>query len=253
MKTLFTSILFMCYLMSLTSFAVATRPEESLVLYFPLDKGDKADDLSGKGNDGNVFGTKLVEGQINKGFQYSNGTADYIEIPGLKGLTKIKQFSVSAWVKISQVPTALTIVCGISDDQNYRWNFGVRVGEVFHTNTHKGGWGPELNINRKFINEWHHVAATYGEGGNARILYYDGEEAGRDSSYQGELTLTKIRVGRGQSNFDSWPFYGIIDEVAIFDRLLEEDEIQEVMKGIKMAVAPTLKLATTWGDLKSQF
>jgi len=37
------------------------------VLYFPLDKGDKAEDLSGKGNDGNVFGTQLVEGQINKG------------------------------------------------------------------------------------------------------------------------------------------------------------------------------------------
>jgi hypothetical protein len=247
-------VLLIIALMTVASFARAANLKDSVVLYMSLDKGgNSAVDSSKKGNDGKIFGTNLVAGKINKAFEWSK-LADYIEISNFKGLTNAKEFSVAAWVKLSQ-NAKVTILCGISDDQVNRWNFAVRVNEVFHTNTHRGGWASELNINKKFVQAWHHVAGTYGEGGKARILYYDGEEASRDALFQGELTLTKIRVGRGQSNFDNWPYLGLIDEVALFDRALNKGEIQEVMKGMSsiLAVSPTSKLATTWGEMKSRF
>lgn len=247
-------VLLIIALMTVASFARAANLKDSVVLYMSLDKGgNSAVDLSAKGNDGKIFGTNLVAGKINKAFEWSK-LADYIEISNFKGLTNAKEFSVAAWVKLSQ-NAKVTILCGISDDQVNRWNFAVRVNEVFHTNTHRGGWASELNINKKFVQAWHHVAGTYGEGGKARILYYDGEEASRDALFQGELTLAKIRVGRGQSNFDNWPYLGLIDEVALFDRALNKSEIQEVMKGMStiLAVSPTSKLATTWGEMKSRF
>jgi len=42
-------------------------------------------------------------------------------------------------------------------------------------------------------------------------------------------------------------FSGIIDEVAIYNRVLTEEEINQDMLGVMYAVAPAGKLATTWG------
>jgi len=91
----------------------------------------------------------------------------------------------------------------------------------------------------------------YGEGGKARVLYFDGKEVGRDTQFQGSVTLTKLRVGRGQSNFDGWTFNGIIDEVYIFNRILTIDELSQVMNGNVTAVESSGKLATTWAKIRT--
>jgi hypothetical protein len=47
------------------------------------------------------------------------------------------------------------------------------------------------------------------------------------------------------------PFNGIMDEVAIWDRGLTPDEINELIRdGLPAAVEPEGKLATTWADIK---
>jgi hypothetical protein len=53
-------------------------------------------------------------------------------------------------------------------------------------------------------------------------------------------------------HFDRW-ITGLIDEVAIFNRVLTEKEIGSIMEGISksvLAVSPRGNLVTTWGNLK---
>ena len=61
----------------------------------------------------------------------------------------------------------------------------------------------------------------------------------------------EVWIGKSP-NFDG-SFAGIIDEVAIFNVALTEDDIKYIMAeglGIILAVSPSGKLATTWGNLK---
>jgi hypothetical protein len=47
-------------------------------------------------------------------------------------------------------------------------------------------------------------------------------------------------------------FRGALDELVIYNRVLTEDEINENMKGIIMAVDRSNKLSTTWALIKSE-
>jgi hypothetical protein len=45
-----------------------------------------------------------------------------------------------------------------------------------------------------------------------------------------------------------------MDEVFIFDRVIEQSEVKDIMNGLgdMLAVEPKAKLATTWGTLKGK-
>ena len=105
--------------------------------------------------------------------------------------------------------------------------------------------------------QWHHMAVTWKVKEFARI-YADGavtEKApvGEINSKDWEQT---VFIGRPSSN--SRFFEGAIDEVAIFDAVLTDDDIKSITDdGLEKAlgfsaVSPSDKLATTWASIKSR-
>jgi hypothetical protein len=79
------------------------------------------------------------------------------------------------------------------------------------------------------VEEWHHIAGTY--DGNVFKCYVDGE-LGDEWEYAGTMPENTASVTIGQRSRGEYFFNGMIDEVAIFDRALSEDEIQQIMMGI---------------------
>ena len=66
---------------------------------------------------------------------------------------------------------------------------------------------------------------------------------------------TPVIIGDNNNGGDAnFRFYGVMDEVAIYNRDLSQDEINKKMaKGHLLAVAdPNGKLSTTWGNIKFQ-
>ena len=55
----------------------------------------------------------------------------------------------------------------------------------------------------------------------------------------------------GSSNGGEHFFKGLIDELKIFKGALTQAQVKDEMnEGIKLAVSPTGKLTTTWGNIK---
>ena len=66
---------------------------------------------------------------------------------------------------------------------------------------------------------------------------------------KGKLTdATKLVIGKGEKDQGrSWS--GLIDDVRIYDRVLDDGEIADLAAGV-LAVEASGKLATVWGHLK---
>ena len=101
---------------------------------------------------------------------------------------------------------------------------------------------------------WYHMAGTY--DGTFIKSWVNGVMEGQVGE-QGEPDHPEaepLRIGA----VNGIPAKGIIDEVAIFNVALEEEDIQDIMNnGLEVAlqiiaVKPSEKLAVTWGSVKSQ-
>ncbi|MBC8229771.1 LamG domain-containing protein [bacterium] len=100
-------------------------------------------------------------------------------------------------------------------------------------------------------NEWVFLTTTH-DGKNTVSFYIDGSFDSEKSQPVGNPNNFPLLVGQdGVGNFGA----GAIDDVAIFNRALTEDEIKRLMEeGVKAfaAVAFSGKLTTTWASIKAQ-
>ena len=102
--------------------------------------------------------------------------------------------------------------------------------------------------------EWTHLAVTF-DGKNHRG-YVNGVKAEKngnvDMPWEGPIRHVNVPLRMGAYS-SSFLFTGMLDDVAIYNRALTEEEILEVMENghaTDFAVHSTGKVATIWGDLK---
>ncbi len=89
------------------------------------------------------------------------------------------------------------------------------------------------------------------------VIYTDGEEVGKQPYAKPSLDADPGRMRIGDGSNGGHQCEGLLDEVALFNVALEQNDIKEIMEdGLEnatglLAVEPENKLATTWGKLKS--
>jgi hypothetical protein len=82
-------------------------------------------------------------------------------------------------------------------------------------------------------------------------FYVDGVLRGENAACKGDIDISasNLTIGTGNVGF----YTGSIDEVAAFDVVLDEDDLNIIVtEGLRTitAVFPTDKLTTTWGGIK---
>jgi hypothetical protein len=92
---------------------------------------------------------------------------------------------------------------------------------------------------------WHHLAMVWEKG--SWIIYVDGVEGGTGTYPEFVPAGQKAFIGSFKGTSEYWD--GIIDELRVYNRALDQTEIEEDMKG-PTAVHPADKLATNWGEIK---
>src|SRR5262249_23030688 len=212
-------------------FANAASPVagSGLVAYWKFDEGSGTTvaDASGNGNKGTLVNEPLwTAGRVGNAL-YFDGINDNITVPDSNSLDLSNSFTLSAWVNPASTFTDFRSILV----KNYSYYLYASVAGYCGDGSPLGGFSgattPTVCQPSPLpINTWTHLAVTY--NGSTLTFYRDGV-AVATSSASGTLSPTTGTLQIGGSQFGEY-FKGLIDEVRIYNKALNEKEIQTVFQ-----------------------
>jgi len=225
-----------------------------IVAVWLLDEGNgnEIHDSSGNGHTGEFFGNPgWTDGQFGKGIQF-HGAPDHIEVPDPNHELTPEHITVMSWVKLDNTSGTHSIL------EQYDWApekgaYCLRTSDTqLRFYIQKGASDVLASGGSVTANEWFHAVATY--DGKKMKTWLNGEVVGTfDRPGVIWPSDKSLSLGvRGDTKDVHW-MQGVLDEIAIFDDALTEEEIQAIMNdGLSsvLAVSPSGKLATTWATIK---
>jgi hypothetical protein len=180
-------------------------------------------------NDGALYAGEYANGKIGRAFKL-DGYQSQVGAPALD-LSTTDAITIEAWVNptsFERNPNAAIV------RQNYDWLFAFTINGGFlsfglTTDGSYQQFSVPIAPADYADGNWHHIAATY-DGATKRI-YRDGFEIGA-TSQSGNLSFSagRLLIGGAQQS-DPNPtelFYGLIDEVGIYNRALSAAEIASI-------------------------
>jgi hypothetical protein len=242
-----------------TSFSHAVIKKEAVVGMWLLDdgKGSITADSSGNGRDGkSVAVLKWSKAKFGTGIEFASG--ENIEVPNQDALNfgdKIS-FSVVTWFNFGAAQDWNRIVRGRNPGAwgggNAGWELQTQLPAMVHWSLDDTAKNTIKNtFNNVGDGNWHHTAMIVDRSKKKLISYLDGENA---------LTVdiaNIVSITSGTPLVFGGGFKGSIDEVAIFNAVITQDDVKAIMtKGLAetlkggAAVDPSSKLGITWGDIK---
>ena len=223
--------------------------------------GNTAKDLSDNKNDGTIHGgVKWVDGKFGKALEF-NGTDGWIEVPhsDTVAFKKGTSFSITLYYNGSQVGGSL-VGKNYEDRQQETpwyllWNGGGDKRVSFYlrnTADQNSRIDSTIDVSDE---EWHFIAAIANADSKEISLWIDGEMNVKGAFNTTDGYGTSEGVFHIARHFDRYT-KGIIDDVALFNIALSEDEMKSIMNnGIEEAAAvePINKYTTTWAKIKRQY
>jgi len=218
---------------------------DGLIAMYTLNEsdldGDVVMDTSGNDNHAKLIGKlDFVEGPLGDAFEFKAAANNYVEIPAL-GMFDF------ASVECYALQTQFGGIQGIVS--TWQWVAG-KVHFKFQANqiqVDKNG-GSKITFNAE-AKKWYHIIYTTNPPDNELKLYVDGELVAEGPAGAQPENMDERRIG---SEHDGRFLNGMIDNVRIYDRVLDEDEVMQNFeaKSDQLPVEPADKLSTTWGALK---
>lgn len=251
---------------------------QNLVLYYPFSSADDpntAADISGNNFHGQVHGAKYAQDEILSGTMSFDGQDDYISIPDIY----LEGFTISAWVKTPDSGSMNNRRIFTLYDEEHCYAVegntggGISVGaekmEMDDTTTmlmagetdttastdaedaesissesewSRSNWAEGAQFSdydwQLKSDAWTHITVTY-DGETGRI-YRNGRLREEGDIPAEGFTGTAYIGGIDRHNGGFW--HGMIDEVALFNRALTEEEVAQLylMTGEMVATGPTL-------------
>ena len=255
MKRMFLASL-MVLVISASLGTVNHAADPSLVLYLPSNEGegDIVADASQYGNHGVIKAGKWTDGKFGKGLEFDMETSD-VQIADSDSLDLADAFTLAVWIKGREVQEGYTRIIDKTQWPNSGYNICINESSrTLQCEFFNGGTGfSAVATTRLDDDQWHYVVGVFDSKSRTLKVYTDGaleKESKTDGTAPG-VNEQDLHIGYNGFQGDH-RFNGIIDEVRIYDRALNEDEINEIMasKGA-LAVDATDKLAIKWGALKS--
>ncbi|MBL7153630.1 MAG: LamG domain-containing protein, partial [Phycisphaerae bacterium] len=212
--------------------------DEDLIGWWKLD-GDIvpgiAFDSSGYANHGTLNGDPQWVVGYDGGALEFDGTGDYVNIDGYKGVLGAHAFSVTAWIKTT---TNASIVSWGTNANGQRMGFRLD-NEVLRF---EFGGGNVIANTQVTDGEWHHVAMTVPGNGTLGdvILYVEGVDdmgvANNPANLFNLGSTVDVSIGRRATHNDRY-YNGMIDDVRVYNKSLSDKEIK-IVAGLLNASDP---------------
>lgn len=244
--------------------------DPNLILYFTFDEqldGRVIEDMTGGGNDGKLrLGAKLTNEpvEVYKGagaLKISGNISAQFRVEPFDRMNQYQDHTVAFWIYFFEgfhQGEARSIFKKNADEAQvlnagFPKSPSVQISgnsfALFYEVGEQGGidgLGPDGEGSEFEVERWYHIAGV--KKGVDLIIYIDGEEEGRfdvpKKFPQGE---GRLRIGGTRTR----AAYFAMDELALFDRVLTEKEVELMEKGVFLSIEPQDKLTTTWGRLKT--
>ena len=224
-----------------------------LVGWWPFD--GNANDISGNGNNGLVYGATLTTdrfGASNSAYDFDvlnwtwGANGDYIYIPYSSSFN-FTEFTVSTWVKRASLGSTISAQA-LSIIRRYQYGYNSPNGESWvlelaHGSSVSGSIvtgaviqqspSPALNFTSSSIqpvplNQWTNIVMTYSQ--NTIIIYIDGVLVGSATNPSITLNVTGnsgISIGLSDQANGHWsPFDGKIDDIGIWNKALDSNKVK---------------------------
>ena len=224
------------------------------IAYYPFN--GNADDESGNGYDGTVFGATLTadrKGNSNSAYSF-DGRDDYIAIQGLHyGMDadaysdQIDEITVCAWVRSSSKNLQIILSFDRSEYWRLSWIDDIK-NNVLGWDTAEGSNNYHNLYSKKNYSDgqWHFVCGTFDKNAiiDNKKLYLDGQLIASEDAHDGNPLgsgLTRygfIGVGSEAETADGsrnplYFFNGQMDDVIIFDVALDQNHITNLYNSSK--------------------
>ncbi len=250
MKTWILTLTALLLLVTFTARFGIAGEDPDLVAYFPFD--GNPEDASGNGNDGEIDGgSDWVGGKFGDAL-YLEPTA-FMELQitdTLHGdIFKSDPFTLSAWVKPDFEGTEWEHIWrslpGASGHNTFFLN---KVQGLLSWRGQVGGWTVLCQSDPGIVEEDTWLHAVILSDGNKFRIYANGEKVAETDFQETRGNNVTYRIGGSGGE----TFAGLVDDVALFTRALDEGEIGLLADGVEafLPVAPAGKLATRWAALK---
>lgn len=217
---------------------VASEPEPTslqvgLLTYLPFE--GNSDDLGETGLNGTITGATITADRkgMPTGAFYFDGENDYILYDQVEKLnfSGAKPYTLSAWIKVEDLNQAAASIFMSKFDGGVgaSWYLGVTSDSSVISYRNISPWSSQ-GISNIPINEFVHLSATY--DGTDLKLYVNGV---LDSSkaFRGNPSDARTPVmigGRHNKGVPVPSFRGSVDEIRIYSRVLEKEELEWLSK-----------------------
>jgi len=213
------------------SAAPSAKPKGDLIGHWKFDTDGS--DFSGFGRHAIVFGgAKIVQGRIGEG-ALKVGQGQFAEVPHHPDFDLKGQFTISSWVRLDE---------GVTQDKwapiatkaigSWRLHIGPESNQVaLHLNTNVGRLTAQSKAKALSDGKWYHLASSF--DGKNLILYVDGRKVGEhlnDHALDVNTHDQSVRFGGNVSN-ENFKFRGVIDDVRIYRKALDESDIKRLASG----------------------
>ena len=206
---------------------------------FDEGAGSTVTDASGHGNNGTITGATWTS-QAQFGNALSFTAPNWVTVNDSNSLDLTSGMTLEAWIYPTATPSTWTTVIFKEQPEVNNQVYGLYGGSPstlplidVYTDTIHELYGPAPLP----INAWTFLAATY-DAVNGLSLFVNGTQVGHIAGNGNMVTsIGPLRIG-GNSLFGEY-FSGIIDNVRIYDRALNQTEIQTDMNLPVGGVPPT--------------
>jgi len=248
----------MCFILLILTLVMPLRVSAQTVTavgawLFDEAGGTTIGDSSGFENTGTLVGdAEWVSGNnamFGSALRFEDGEFVDFDSPTPDVLLVEQNITLMAWSKphevLSHWQVLISMQRGSSGGEAYAMTYGNNDDHLRVILNTTGGNGQMADPESFVLDEWIHAAATY--DGDTMVLYRNGESVGEDSASVSGALVHEDRTGRFSLNGNYNSLDGglrehascTIDEVLIFDEVLDQDQIQAIMElGFEAGLQP---------------
>ena len=212
-----------------------------LVAYWPLNEGSGTIvyDCSGNGNTGTISGATWCEG-VNGSALSFDGVDDYVDCGNSASLNITTSFTIEAWVKRASLGSMYIVAKDRNPEPS---GYGMYFNDnnkivLFFADT----FWRDTATSTSFTNTgvWYHIVGTHTSG--SQKIYVNGIEqtlgVGGAYTVDPRISGNNLRIG---AHSNPWQYFnGTIDEIRIYNRTLNAEEIRahyvEFVGGLPLTV-----------------